>query len=126
MRGEAEFYLVIIIPVITGTGPVFAAGALLFFFGIMLLMFAWSLRSATAAYAEEPAAPRDPQPQGQRPRGQPQGQPAPRSGVEFGGVVFIGPIPITFGSGPKMGRLMLVAAIVMAVLMIAFFLGLFL
>ena len=39
--------------------------------------------------------------------------------------MFVGPIPIAFGSNPRMNRLMLVAAIVMAVLFFVFLLGLF-
>ncbi len=118
LRGEAEFYLVIIIPVISGSGPVFAAGVLLSIFGVMLLFFSMGLGSVEGEWERPPQA-RSP---AQAPRA---GEPATGGGTQWGGVVFIGPIPITFGSGPKMGRLMVVASIIMALLMLAFFLGLF-
>ena len=118
LRGEAEFYLVIIIPVISGSGGVFAAGVLLFIFGVMLLFFAMSLRSVER-YSDRPPQARQPTQAART------AEPAEGGGTQWGGVVFIGPIPITFGSGPKMGGLMVVAAIIMALLMIAFFLGLF-
>jgi uncharacterized protein (TIGR00304 family) len=125
LRGDAELNLVIIIPVITGTGGVFAGGTLLFVLGLMLLMVAWGLRSAIAYDGGHPSQPATSSPEDRGPA-PPRGRPAAGSGVEFGGVVFIGPIPITFGSSPRMGRLMLVATIVIAVLMIAFILGLLL
>ena len=118
LRGEAEFYLVLIIPVISGSGGVFAAGVLLLIFGIMLLFFAMSLRSVERYPEQTPQA----RPPAREPR---TGEPPTGGGARWGGVVFIGPIPITFGSGPRMGRLMVVAAIIMALLMLAFFLGIF-
>ncbi len=118
LRGEAEFYLVLIIPVISGSGGVFAAGVLLLIFGIVLLFFAMSLRSVER-YPEQTPRARTP---ARAPR---TGEPSTGGGAQWGGVVFIGPIPITFGSGPRMGRLMVVAAIIMARLMLAFFLGIF-
>ncbi|NOQ53004.1 MAG: DUF131 domain-containing protein [Thermoplasmata archaeon] len=118
LRGEAEFYLVLIIPVISGSGGVFAAGVLLLIFGIMLLFFAMSLRSVERYPDQTPQA----RPPARSPR---TGEPPTGGGARWGGVVFIGPIPITFGSGPRMGRLMVVAAIIMALLMLAFFLGIF-
>ena len=118
LRGEAEFYLVLIIPVISGSGGVFAAGVLLLIFGVMLLFFAISLRSVER-YPEQTSQERPP---ARAPR---TGETQSGGGAQWGGVVFIGPIPITFGSGPRMGRLMVVAAIIMALLMLAFFLGIF-
>ena len=118
LRGEAEFYLVLIIPVISGSGGVFAAGVLLLIFGVMLLFFALSLRSVER-YPEQTPQARSP---ARAPRTD---EPPSGGGTQWGGVVFIGPIPITFGSGPRMGRLMVVAAIIMALLMLAFFLGIF-
>ncbi len=118
LRGEAEFYLVLIIPVISGSGGVFAAGVLLLIFGVMLLFFAMSLRSVERYPEQTPQA----RPPARAPR---TGEPSSGGGAQWGGVVFIGPIPITFGSGPRMERLMVVAAIIMALLMLAFFLGIF-
>ena len=44
------------------------------------------------------------------------------SSASVGGVVFIGPIPIVFGSGPGSG-ILIIASLVIAALMIAMFLG---
>ena len=41
---------------------------------------------------------------------------------KFGGVIFIGPIPIIFGSSRKMARYMIVIAVIMTALTIAFLL----
>jgi uncharacterized membrane protein len=45
---------------------------------------------------------------------------------EWGGVVFIGPVPLAFGSSPRMGRWMTLASIVMGILFLVFILGLLL
>lgn len=122
--GDAEFYLVVIIPVITGTGPVFAGGVVLFMIGLIVTFLGLSLRAAEGmaeSYAEAPpqrepiaAAP----PQGGAP-------PAP-GGAEFGGVIFLGPIPIVFGKGQRSSKWMMIGSIVFGILMIVFLLGLFL
>jgi uncharacterized membrane protein len=41
----------------------------------------------------------------------------------FGGVVFIGPIPIVFGSGPGSGLVALTALIIAAVMVVTFYLS---
>lgn len=115
-RGEAELYLFLIFPVVSGTGPIFAAGTLLLIVGVLATFMALSVRGAGATAWEPVEAP----PRTEAP------QQAPQGGVEFGGVVFIGPIPIVFGRGHQMGRWMLVASIVFAILLMVFILGLFL
>jgi uncharacterized membrane protein len=94
--GDAEFYLFIIFPVVTGTGPVFAGGALLFMIGLMGTFIGLSMGAA------------------------------PRDGPQFGGVIFIGPIPIVFGKGQRTSKWMLVGSIVFGILLIVFLLGIFL
>jgi len=42
--------------------------------------------------------------------------------ASFGGVVFIGPFPIVFGSGPDSGLVALTALIISAVMVVTFFL----
>jgi len=122
-RGEAEFYLVVIIPVITGTGAVFAAGVLLFMIGLMVTFFAMSLRSAERMPKEYEDGRSQAASPGQAPQ---QGAPSPQGGAEFGGVIFIGPIPIVFGKGPRSSKWMLVGSIVFGLLLIVFIVALFL
>ena len=122
--GDAEFYLFIIFPVITGTGPIFASGALLFMIGLIVTFLGLSMRAAermAEEYSEAP--PEAASPPGQAPQA---GAPAPRGGPEFGGVIFLGPIPIVFGKGQRMNKWMLVGSIVFGILLIVFIVGLFL
>ena len=122
--GEAEFHLFIIFPVVTGSGPIFAAGALLFMIGIIVTFLGLSMRAAEGMAEEYGDAPPQPAAQpGQTPR---VGARPAQGGPQFGGVVFIGPIPIVFGKGQRMGKWMLVGSIVFGVLLIVFIVGLFL
>jgi uncharacterized protein (TIGR00304 family) len=122
--GDAEFYLFIIFPVVTGTGPVFAGGALLFMIGLMGTFLGLSM-GAAQRMAEEygDAQHRQAPPPDQVPR---EGAPPPRDGPQFGGVIFIGPIPIVFGKGQRTSKWMLVGSIVFGILLIVFLLGIFL
>ncbi len=120
INGDADLSIFIIFPVISGEGAAFAIGALLFFIGVFLAFFAFSLGLVpSGAPASEAYVERRPRQGGPGDRG----GPPPEGGSKWGGVVFIGPIPIVFGSGPRMGRLMMVAAIVIAILLIVFILG---
>lgn len=40
--------------------------------------------------------------------------------TEYGGVIFIGPIPIVFGSNKDMAKMALIIGVIMVVLIIAF------
>ena len=121
--GDAELHLVVVVPVISGTGAVFAGGVLLLMLGLVITFLGLSLRHAGGIAGgpgdELPTPTRD----GQPPRA---GTPPASGGAEFGGVVFIGPIPIIFGRGQRPGGWMLVASIVFGVLLIVFILGLLL
>jgi uncharacterized membrane protein len=48
------------------------------------------------------------------------------SSTSFGGAVFIGPLPIIFGSGPGSGLVVLTALIIAAFMVIAFYLSILL
>ena len=119
MRGEAELHLVVVIPVVSGTGALFGLGVLLFMAGFVLLFLGMSMRAATAVEGPPPERPTPPAPS----RVPSQEAPPPAGRAEWGGVVFIGPVPIAFGSSPRMGRWMVLAAVVMGVLLLVFILG---
>jgi uncharacterized protein (TIGR00304 family) len=87
--GQGQVYLVFIVPVFTGSGPI---------------PFAGLARMPLAALEGPASAPQT-------------SAPAKR----FGGVVFLGPFPIVFGSDVTMSKYMLVLAVAMTVLLLAFF-----
>ena len=121
-RGEAELHLVLIFPVVSGTGPYFALGVLLFMAGLLMLFVGMSMRSI-AALEDLPPGQRAPP---GSPPGRAPGAAPPAGRPEWGGVVFIGPVPLAFGSSPRMGRWMTLASIVMGILFLVFILGLLL
>jgi len=93
-RGEASVYLIFIIPAVVGTGPLAFLGILLVFLGFFLTFFLWTATSPPPAI--EPT---------EIPVVAPQGSQKAR---RWGGVVFLGPIPLVFGSDPQMTRWMLI------------------
>ena len=123
--GEVDVSLVLIFPVLSGSGPLFAVGAIGLFLGMLLAFLGFSMRSVRRMALVEASAPTE---EGEdRPREEGPSGPSmfgvPGGGSSFGGVVFVGPIPIVFGSNPRMNRLMLVAAVVMALLFFTFLIG---
>ncbi|HYS71792.1 MAG TPA: DUF131 domain-containing protein [Thermoplasmata archaeon] len=110
-NGQAQVYLVLIFPVVVGSGPIPLAGTALVMAGFVLgfLSFAGMPLPAGApppmrAESKSEAPP-----------------PAPAATKRFGGVVFLGPLPIVFGSDARMSRYMLVLGIALTVLLLAFF-----
>lgn len=93
-RGEASLYLIVVIPAVVGTGPLAFLGILLVFAGFFLTFFLWSVGAPLPAPEPVEAPAFTP----------PEAPPARR----WGGVVFLGPIPLVFGSDPQMTRMMLV------------------
>jgi uncharacterized protein (TIGR00304 family) len=102
--GEMTFTLVVIIPVVQSSNIWALAGMALIFAAIFLFFF-----SMAAPMREAPAQPNASAPQATVPQ-----QPARK----FGGVVFVGPIPIIFGSDKKVAKWMLVVALVIVILLI--------
>ena len=139
VRGEARVYLVLVFPVVTGEGGVFALGTLLLIAGTVMAFLSWApmmVRPAEdALQATAPAAPTPPSghagPTGPTGSAGPTGSTgstgptgASREGAtRWGGVVFIGPVPIAFGSTPRTTALMLAAAVVIGLLLLVFVLG---
>jgi len=97
-RGEASVYLIFIVPAVVGTGPLAFLGIPLVFLGFFLTFFLWTAGAPLPAMG--PAT--DPT---EVPGVPPQGTPKTR---RWGGVVFLGPIPLVFGSDPQMTRWMLI------------------
>jgi uncharacterized protein (TIGR00304 family) len=119
-RGEARLYLVLVVPVIVGTGLLAFLGILLVFLGFALTFFFWPFRFAPSSPpAIEPSTTPSEAPPQQVPSPE-----APRS-RRWGGVVFLGPIPLVFGSDPQMTRRMLILGailfVALLILAIAFF-----
>jgi len=98
-RGEANVYLIFIVPAVVGTGPLAFLGILLVFLGFFLTFFLWTAGAPAPAMG----------PPGTDSTGimevTPHGTPKTR---RWGGVVFLGPIPLVFGSDPQMTRWMLI------------------
>ena len=114
LRGEASLALVVVFPVITATGALAALGISLIVAGCAISFLAWPLRlEAPSDLGTLPAA-------SPSREASPGSQPSRR----WGGVLFLGPVPIVFGSSPQVTRVMLVLALVLflALLGFAFFL----
>jgi uncharacterized protein (TIGR00304 family) len=100
--GEAKVALVLIIPIIYGSGALAAGGILLIFAGIVLMSLSYF---TFAAPAEEPSdAHHEP------------------TKKEYGGVILIGPIPIVFGSARSLkgSRLLLALAVISLIILILY------
>ena len=104
--GEASVYLVVVVPVIAATGPLAFLGVLLVFVGFFLTFLLWPTLVDRAS-GEPPTASSVP----------PQEGPAPAR--RWGGVVFLGPIPLVFGSNPRMTRSMLLIGVALFVALLA-------
>jgi uncharacterized protein (TIGR00304 family) len=102
-RGEASVYLVLVIPIIVGTGPLAFLGIFLVFAGFLLTFLLWPLRPNLESEG-----------QGVLPVAREGPPPARR----WGGVLFLGPIPVIFGSDPRMTRTMLLVGVVLFVALV--------
>ena len=120
-RGEARLYLVVIIPVIVGAGPLGILGILLAFLGFFLTFFLWpvSVPAPALGAVDTIKAPPEHRTQEISP-----GEPA-RS-RRWGGVVFLGPIPLVLGSDPHMTRWMLILGAILFVALLFLTIALFL
>jgi len=98
LRGEANVSLVLIFPVIMATGALGGVGIFLLIaaFVVSFLVWPWAAVERTPPPSPGPT-------EGAPPAG-------PRAN-RWGGVAFVGPIPIVFGSDPRMTRAMLILGI---------------
>ena len=101
--GDAEMSLIVVFPLISGSGGLFFLGTALivisFLVGFALLTMG---QIEIARYGQGGSGTDD----------------APREGSRYGGVMLIGPIPIAFGSSMRMALAMLVAGIVIAMVVL--------
>ena len=155
-QGDGKVYWIVIIPVIEGTGVFSFLGILMIILGIILLMisfasgrFEWAdlddlereedrtrNRDYPAADKYGHTRPTDGRYTRPKPGGAARAEPAdyryraqPRSGrptIKTGGVVFIGPLPIIWGSDKKIGYIMAVVAFILAIIFLIFTLSFFL
>ena len=89
--GGATFWLIVVVPVVTGSSPFLLLGALLLISGVLLLPWGFSTwPPVDSAANDRPGIQRD----------------NPNAGETSGGVVLIGPLPLFFGSwkNPSRGR----------------------
>lgn len=88
------------VPVAAGTSPAMAAAALLLLLLLFVAATGWVLRTAATEErmrrlaGDRPPAEPDPAAREEAPR--------PRSHLRGGGVVMVGPIPLAFGSDPRL------------------------
>lgn len=106
-RGEANVLIVLVFPVVQATGSLGALGVLLLVAGFVASFFALPFRGEPEVVVP-PTGPSPPAP-----------PPAATPSRRWGGVVFLGPIPIVFGSDARMTRTMLFLGIVLFVALLA-------
>ena len=99
LQNEATLSLFVIFPVITATGGWSMAGILLMIAGFFVFFMTW-FAPAELRPVSSNRAPVSPE-AGALP-------PSPPNPRRWGGVVFLGPVPVVFGSDPKLTRWMLI------------------
>lgn len=103
LQGEANLSLFLIFPIVTATGVWSALGILLLIAGFFALFLTLPSSIPEAPPLGEPAQ----TPSGAAPPSSPRRR--------WGGVVFLGPIPVVFGSDAKVARWMLVVGVLLFV-----------
>jgi len=111
-RGEATLSLVLIFPVLTADGAWAVLGIALVVAAFFATFLTWTapVEAAPEPIPPPPTMPAQPQPSPQR---------------RWGGVVFLGPIPIVFGSDARVTRWMLFLGVLLfvALLLLTLYLG---
>lgn len=102
--GEVTVMLVLVVPVLVGTGPWSFLGGLLLLGGLVAAFWAWASRGAP-----EVGGARAPEPRGRGSSAPPQLRATRRTGA--GGFILVGPIPIAFGSTRALAATMLLLAL---------------
>lgn len=108
LQGQLDVFLVLVVPVVTGSGPAAALAMLATIAGVLGLLWT-SARRMTGG----PGGSRSPDP-GSRPQASADSEPGERR-TKGGGVILLGPIPIAWGSDRSTLGWLLVGAIVLTV-----------
>lgn len=109
LQDQATLNLLLIFPIITASGPWAFLGILLIVAGFASAFFTWPSRGRALPEPSQPPAAMAPP-----------GVPPSASSRRWGGVVFLGPIPIVFGSDAKVTRWMLLAGLILFVALLVF------
>ena len=110
--GEATFYLVLVVPVLTGSSGLPLLGVVLLFLGFLTLPLGFPTDAHEGNDVLLSSAPSSP-------RG-----PTPRSSSGSGGVILLGPVPIFFGSWKDPSSRVYWVAVLVGVVVLAVALGL--
>ncbi len=111
LQGEATLSLFLIFPVVTATGAWGFLGILLMIAGVFLFFLTWSW-VPEPVYEARPTAPPVPQSSSAAAPSEPRRR--------WGGVVFLGPIPVVFGSDQKVAKWMLLVGVLLFVALVVF------
>ena len=119
LSGGAHFALVVVIPVLYGSSPWLALGALGIFGGIVVLLGFWTvpLEESGEGRGSPPLPTANPGASTSTSPGNP-----PRSGTSYGGFLLIGPVPILFGNRREMMPYVLAMGILLVVGVLLFIL----
>lgn len=112
-QGQATLALFIIFPVITATGGWAVLGILLMIIGFFLFFLTWPVGTVSAPISAQGSGPAPSAAGAVSPP-----EPTPPMQRRWGGVVFIGPVPVVFGSDQKVTQWMLVLGIVLFVALV--------
>lgn len=106
-ENQATLSLFVIFPVVSATGAWAVLGILLMIAGFFLFFFTWPVGA-------EPPPARGPEPRASPATDLPSGTASDAQAQRrWGGVVFLGPVPVVFGSDPKVTRWMLILGFVL-------------
>jgi len=103
-NGEADVSLVVVFPVISGSGPLFLIGVALVVTGIL----SGFMLIAATTYSPAPG-----------PGDSSWGDGTGEKRSKYGGIVLIGPVPIVFGSNARIAYVMLAVAVGIVMLVLA-------
>ena len=123
-QGDSKIYLILIFPIITGGSGLGVLGILLLIGGIFLLpisLFYYKTRRYLGGYRDRST--RSGRKTGEKDSRNDGGWEIMSRGgrTRAGGVIFIGPIPIPFGSVKGIAKWMIVVGVIIAVIMLLMF-----
>lgn len=96
LQGELSVHLIVVLPVVSGSGPAAALGMLLAIGGLFGLFWTGVQRGGPGPGPGLGGGPKGPAPTTAQGTGH---DPAQGTGSRSGGIILLGPIPIAWGSG---------------------------